>query len=250
MSEPYSAGNQMATGDPDDVIEYRPVNPLAVVGLLIGLASALAFAHPLMWLLPALGTLISAWALRSLATAATEQAGRKAALIGLTLSLLFGAAAVTRLVVFTWQLRVETQQLAKQWFEALRDGNPYLANQFTRPLAGRVGPDDDLLTRYAEPEERHYLSEYVEEPAVRMLLSLGKYAQVRYFANHVTDSLSSQPGVIDIYAVSVRSKGQTTSCFVELLWIRRVEYGTNRWYWQLNKANILSKPPAGLNPPG
>lgn len=250
MSELNSAGNQAATEDRGDVIEYRPVNPLAVVGLLAGLASVLAFAHPLLWLLPALGALISAWALRSMATAASEQVGRKAALIGLTLSLLFGAASVTRLTFFTWQLRVETRQLAQQWFEALRDGNPYRADQFGRSPAGRVEREDDLLARYAEPEERQHLLEYLEEPAVRMLLSLGKYAQVRYFANELTDALSAQPAVVDIYAVSVQRGGQTTSCFVELVWTRNIEYGTNKWYWLLKRSKFLSKPPAGWNPPG
>ncbi|HUY92592.1 MAG TPA: hypothetical protein VMV10_27885 [Pirellulales bacterium] len=249
MSEPNSAGNQVATDERDDLLEYRPVNPLAVIGLIAGLASVLAFAHPLLWLLPVLGVVICLWALRSLATAATEQVGRKAALVGLTLSLLFGAAAVTRLTIFHWQMRVETRQLAKQWFEALRDGNPYLADQFTRSPSARVQPDDDLLARYAEREERHHLSEYLEEPAIRMLLSLGKYAQVRYFANDVTDALAAQPAVIDIYAVSVRHEGQTTSCFVELLWTRNIEYGTNERYWMLKAVKVLPKPPTGWNQP-
>lgn len=250
MSELKSDGNPLSTDEREDLVEYRPINAPAVVGLICGLASILAFVHPLLWLLPALGTVISLWALRSLAIAAPEQLGRKAALIGLTLSLTFGAAAPTQMAIFCWRLRVETQQLAKQWFEALREGNPYLANQFTRTLGGRVKPDDDLLVRYAEPEERHHLSKYVEEPAVRMLLSLGKYAQVRYFANEILDPLDSEPAVIDVYAVSVRHKGQTTSCFVRLTWRWNIEYGTNERCWVLKAAVLLPKPLEGWNPPG
>ena len=41
MSEPNSAGNELATDERDDLLEYRPVNPLAVIGLIAGLVSIL-----------------------------------------------------------------------------------------------------------------------------------------------------------------------------------------------------------------
>jgi len=250
MSELHSAGSEAGADEPDELQEYRPISSLAVVALVAGLLSVLAFVHPLFWFVPVLGAAIGAWALRRLATSAVPQLGRKAALVGLTLSLLFGATALTRFGVFRWQMRVETMQLSKQWFEALRDRNPYQAHQLSLIIGRRFKAEDDLLVRYAEPEHRRALEEYVAEPAERLLLSLGKYAQVRYFANQVTDETNEQPAVIDIYAVSVRHAGQTTSCFVRLHWTRSLEYGTNRWSWHLNSAKILKEPPAGWNPAG
>lgn len=250
MSELNSAGSDLETDEPEELQEYRPISTLAVVGLIAGMFSVLAFVHPTLWCLPALGAAISAWALRRLTTSAVPQLGRRAALVGLTLSLLFGATAVTRFGIFRWQMRVETMQLSKQWFEALRDRDPYRAHQLTRSAARRFKAEDDLVVRYVEPEPRRELEEYVAEAPVRMLLSLGKYAQVRYFANHVTDASAEQPAVIDVYAVSVRQAGQTTSCFVQLYWLRSLEFGTKRWSWHLNSAKILAEPPAGWNSAG
>ena len=248
MSELNSAGNELATDDDQGAPEYRPVNLLAVLGLIAGAASVLAFAHPLLWCLPVLGAALSGLALRQMAVAELQQVGRRAALVGLTLSLVLGAAAVTRLAVFRWQMRVETMQLAKQWFEALRNRDPYLADQLTLPPGARLKPEDDRDARYAEPNERHRLEEDVEDPAERMMLSLGKYAQVRYFTNELTDVLSEHPAVIDIYAISVRHEGKTTSCFVQLIWSRQLEFGSHRWYWDLKKATVLGGPPEGRNP--
>jgi hypothetical protein len=120
----------------------------------------------------------------------------------------------------------------------------------TRNAGSRFKPDDDLVVRYSEPEHRRNLEEYVAEPPVRLLLSLGKYAQVRYFANHTTDATSEQPVVSDIYAVSVRHEGQTTSCFVQLYWTRSLEFGTNHWSWRLSSAKVLTQPPEGWNAAG
>jgi hypothetical protein len=250
MSELNSAGSEVSADEPEELREYRPISSLAVVGLVGGMLSVLAFVHPVFWFVPVLSAAIGAWALRRLATSAVPLLGRRAAVAGLTLALLFGAAALTRFGVFRWQMRVETMQLSKQWFEALRDRNPYQAHQLTLSSGRRIKADDDLLARYAEPGQRRALEEYVAEPAVRLLLSLGKYAQVRYFANHVTDETNEQPAVIDIYAISVRHAGQTTSCFVQLYWRRSLEFSTKRWSWNLNSAKILKEPPAGWNPAG
>lgn len=250
MAELNSAGSEVGADEPGELLEYRPISSLAVVGLVAGMLSVLAFVHTLFWFVPVLGAAVAWRALRRMTTSAVPLLGRRAALAGLTLSLLFGATAVTRFIVFRWQMRVETMQLSKQWFEALRDRNPYRAHQLTLPSGRRVEAEDELLVRYAEPQQRRALEEYVAEPPVRLLLSLGKYAQVRYFANHVTDATSEEPGLIDIYAVSVRHDGQTTSCFVQLYWRRSLDHVTKRWSWNLSNAKILKEPPAGWNSAG
>lgn len=229
--------------------EYRPISTLAVIGLLLALASVLAFVHPLLWLLPLAGAAASGWALVRLSAPDATQIGRKAALVALTLSLMLGAAAPVRWGLFRWQMQAEAQHLAWQWFEALREGNAYRAHQFTIYEAQRAAPDDDLATRYSEPEQRRQIEDYVQDPAVQTLLSLGKYATVRYFENKALQATQEESNVVDIYAVSVREKGQTTSFFVQLVWSRNFDYGVNRWSWRLTSAEFQRAPPAGWNPP-
>lgn len=237
--------------DPDGLDpspEYRPVSSWAVVGLLMGLASVLAFVHPMAWVVPIIGTALSAGALYRLRTAVPPQIGRRAALIGLTLSLLFGTTAVTRCVVFRWQLRAETLQAGKQWFEALREGNPYAAHQFTSE-ARQVKPDDDLVVRYSEPHARKQIEEYIEEPAVRLLLSLGPYARVRYYRTEALIDAPENAGASHTYAVSVVQDGKSTSCFVQLRWARNFDYESKDWQWRLSAAEFMKRPPAGWIPP-
>ncbi|HEV7224242.1 MAG TPA: hypothetical protein VGN42_16155 [Pirellulales bacterium] len=222
--------------------DYRPISTMAVVGLLAGLASVLAFTHPLFWAVPALGALLSGCALHQLAVAVPPRIGRRAALIGLTLSLLCGASAITRQVLFRWQLRAETMQAGKQWFEALREGDPYKAHQFTLGLGKRLEPGDDLVVRYSEPHARKGIEEYVEKPAIRLLLSLGPYAQVRYYETTGLVAVPETAGATHRYAVSVSQDGKITSCFIELHWSRIFDYDHHDWQWKLSSAEVVTRP--------
>jgi hypothetical protein len=245
MSELSATSDHVDSDGFDPSQEYRPVSTLAVVGLLAGLASVLAFAHPLLWAVPALGTLFSACALHQIAVAVPPRVGRKAALIGLALSLLCGTTAVTRQVLFRWQLRAETLQAGKQWFEALREGDPYKAHQFTLGQGKRLEAGEDLVVRYSEPNARKDLEEYLEKPAIRLLLSLGPHAQVRYYEMKRLVAVPDAAGAAYRYAVSVRQDGKTTSCFVDLQWERSFDYVHRDWQWDLSSAEVVRQPPAG-----
>src|SRR5262245_41408506 len=76
---------------------YHPLSGLAVAGLVMALASPLAFLHPVLWLLPMAGAAVSAAALRRITLAWPEQAGRRLALLGLCVGLIVAAAAPARL---------------------------------------------------------------------------------------------------------------------------------------------------------
>ena len=78
-----------------DVARYRPFCGLAIVGLLVGLLSALAILDPLLWFLPVLGVVLSAVALRRVAAADPPLVGRTAAVAGLGLSVAFAVAGPT-----------------------------------------------------------------------------------------------------------------------------------------------------------
>ena len=85
--------------DPQDaeLAAYRAVAGQAVVGLIFGLLAPLALVDPLLWAVPALGVLLSGWALRRIRRSEPALAGRKMALAGLVLSLLFAGRGAHRL---------------------------------------------------------------------------------------------------------------------------------------------------------
>src|SRR5687768_6560069 len=82
--------------------EYRVLSPWAIAGLVLGLASAVAFAHPVLWMVPILGLAASLLALRQISREAPEVSGRKAALWGLSLSVAFGSGAICDRAATRW----------------------------------------------------------------------------------------------------------------------------------------------------
>ncbi len=74
---------------------YRTVSASAIFALVLGLFSAVAFAHPLLWALPLVAAGLAIAALVRIAQQPHELIGRKAALIGLAAAVLFGSAAIS-----------------------------------------------------------------------------------------------------------------------------------------------------------
>jgi len=104
-----------------ETIAYRPVSKVAVAAVVVGLLSSLALMTPLLWILPLLGIALAIVGLADVARLGAEKVGRAAALLGLALSIGFGAQAVTAAVVShtTTQGRVST--VASMWLDALRE---------------------------------------------------------------------------------------------------------------------------------
>jgi hypothetical protein len=62
--------------DPD-LAAYRPVSGWGIAALVVGLASAAALAHPLLWCVPLLGLGLSIVALRRIERSQVKVLGRK-----------------------------------------------------------------------------------------------------------------------------------------------------------------------------
>ncbi len=115
----------MATTDPTlgfnelegaELPEYRPLCVPALVGCVWGAFSFLALLHPVMWFWPLLGAGINIFALVVLAQS-DRMIGRRAAIWGLFLSLLFGVAAPLRTGVYQWLEQREARQAGREWFQ-------------------------------------------------------------------------------------------------------------------------------------
>src|SRR4051794_17907081 len=73
-------------------LDYVAVSPLAVVTVLIGVASLLSFFGALFLVVPATGLLVGVLALRQIADSNGTQTGRPMAWAGLTLCVALGGA--------------------------------------------------------------------------------------------------------------------------------------------------------------
>ena len=222
--------------DPQDeeVTQYQAVSGLAVSGLIAGLLAPAALVHPLLWIAPLVGILLCALALNRIRRETPVLVGRKLALVGLTLSMLCGAAAPSEWLTHQWIIDVEARRFARIWFEFLRADEPMKAMQLEDHGSLRRPLDDSLAKAYPPGSEaRQALLMWVRQPEIRALLALRDRAQVRYYDTEGRARASTKDFVKQVYAVTYYEGGQKKSFFVRLSLERDIAADDGRAYWQV-----------------
>lgn len=228
----------------DEIAEYRALSGSAVGGLGLGLLSATALVHPLMWLVPLAGVGLSTLALRRIAEADPALVGRKAALAGLVLSVLFGVAGMADWAAYQALARREGRQFAEHWFELLARQDPQKAFQLTLSPRYRQPLDEGLAAFYREgPRWHRELLDYVERPLVRTLLALGDRAVVRYWGTDGQQSDGERDVLSQIFAVTFDDpdEGRKKTFFVALT-LHRVKTDDGRAFWRVYDTATDFKP--------
>jgi len=231
-----------------EVAQYRPVSKLAVAGLIVGLLAPLAVIEPVLYFIPLLGVLLGAMALGRIARSGQPLLGRKAALVGLVLSVGLAAAAPGHWLTYRWLLRREARQFAEAWFDLLGQGQPQKAFQLTRSPDYRQPLDDSLWDYYKENPQQHqalwnYVGNHERRPGddapqlVRTLLALGPAAEVRYFATQGQGRVGGTDTVYQVYAVTYQEGGQPKTFFVGMELRRVLVKPTGRASWQITRAD-------------
>lgn len=246
MSRRESADPSSAVIDADPGLSYREISGRAVAGLLSGAVSAAAMTSELFWFLPPLAVAVNIAALREIRRRGRPMIGRRAALAGLALALIFGLSAPLQGPIHRWGLRGEAIEVARQWFVALRENKPLAAHQLALPQWTRMPADESLVGRYAAEKGRRALQQYVAQPAVGLLLRLGKHARLRYFGNVSLSSDDEQETVVDLYAITVEQDDRRTSFFVKLRLTRRLDLLRRVWGWQVSTAEFVASAPEPL----
>ena len=228
-----------------EIARYRAVSGLGVAGLFFGLLSPVAMIAPLLWIVPLWGIFLCGLALWQISQNAPALTGRKAALLGLIFSLLFGAAAPTSWLSYRWVIRREARRFAGQWFEFLRDDQPHKAYQLTLHPKSRQPLDDKTLKGFYRQGSRgrEELDNYASQRLIRTLRALGKKAQVRYYQTDDQGHAGERDVVYQTYAVTYedRQAGKKKTFFVSLK-MDRLKVNTGQAEWQLSGAEGGFKP--------
>ncbi len=218
-----------------------------MAGLIAGLFSATALIHPLLWLVAWLAIVVNALALRRIAALRPMLIGRKAALVGLASSLIFGISGPVQYLVHRRALRSEAMEIAQEWLTDLRENRPEMAHQMAQfPQTAMARAKSPLPDYESGKVPLDPLRKFVREPPVDLLLKLGKRARIRWYANEDVWADRGSEGVRDIYAVTVGDGPQATSFFIRLGTTRLRDLATGEWQWQVSKHEFVSGPPAGL----
>jgi hypothetical protein len=244
MSETGPAQPRLTDPLDAQLAQYQGLSAAAVVGLILGLLAPLAVMDPVLWAVPLLGILVNGWALWRIAGRSPMLVGRRAALAGLILSTLLAAAAITDWLAHRCLLRREARQFAGQWFDLLAQGQPQKAYQLVLSPKYRRPFDDKLWDFYRESTHwRAELENYVSQPLVRTLLTLGQKARLRYYQTTAQWPEEGRDHVAQVYAVSYQQAGRKETFFV-LLELQRVQFANGRANWRLLHAE------GGIRPAG
>jgi hypothetical protein len=220
-----------------DANEYRSVSGSAVLGLFFGLAGAAALLSPLLWFLPIAGVVFSVIGLRRIAAAGPALIGRKPAMAGLVLSLLFAAASPADWFLYRRMIEHEGCRFAGYWFDYLREGEPHKAYELTVAPDSRLPLDDKTAEVFtAGSKDRDELEKYVENPVVHTLLTLGDRAQFRYYGTEKGWTEPDSEYLEQIFAVTYDADREPVSFFVRVRLQRVVPPKSRRAYWRV--ANV------------
>ncbi|MCA9103143.1 MAG: hypothetical protein KDA63_18430 [Planctomycetales bacterium] len=214
----HSAGDTRWGGDEAVEVEsYRTYCVTAFCGLGLGLLSLVAFAYPLMWILPLAAGIVSALALRKIAADPDRLIGRRAALVGLAVSVLIGIGAPTRVLAHRWATHWQTRRFAEEWFQHLADGNPHFALEMTRDIRKRRALSDDLWRQYRDnAADAEALRQYIRQPVVAALLALGDSANVRFYQTRKFTPIDVGDAVDEVFAVTYEDRGKPKTFFVSV----------------------------------
>ena len=167
MEEPASEGEQI----------YRTLSPLAIVGLVLGLASPVAFIAPVLLAVPVAALLISLLALSKIAANAEVLTGRSIAQAGIVLASICAAAVVTKGMVAERLLTTQAEPTARRWIELVVDGQVDASYQLTltpaRRAAGATPADDPEGPPRKDPREG-----YDTQPVIERLAALGEIKSI------------------------------------------------------------------------
>lgn len=191
MTEAESHEVLLHGSDDDQLARYSAVSPLAVVALVLGLASAVALSGPILWFVPVTAAAASLAAMRRIAGHESGLIGHKAAIVGLMLAVFFGTWAPVQYFSRRIVLAGQARQAAEGWLDLVKNGHFLEAHQLMLPVGDRAAADSDL-------EEF-----YEDQPAARSLL-------VGFKAKPVIERLSQEPDATTrlLQTVEVSQEGE------------------------------------------
>jgi hypothetical protein len=232
-------------GHEAELEQYRSISLAAIAALVLGLLSPLSVYHPVLWAIPLSGIAVSLVALAQIRAAEDQLTGRKAALVGFALCLLFGAAGPARFFSRAYFVRREARQLTDEWMSYLRSNEPagkYKAHQLLYDPGTRAPLDDSLPAFYGRnPEQARSLSGYEMEDPVRALLSLSPQAVVTRMGTLEHSSDGPRDLVIEQFHVS-DPQGPNKDFYVQVS-ANRTQFAASRpGQWSIGKATKTLTP--------
>jgi hypothetical protein len=167
-------------GGSNDDVPIGDISALALVSLVLGMASPLSLVAPLLWAIPLVGAALAIMTIRRIASSDGALVGRLAAVIGLALCVGSLAAAASRSIVTEQVLSRQAREFATEWLGVLQSGDTQTAFGYTAAsMRGPAPPPPPGAPAEPEPK-RDPLADFRDHPLVRYMTSVGKDAEVKF----------------------------------------------------------------------
>ncbi|TWT96965.1 hypothetical protein Pla108_27420 [Botrimarina colliarenosi] len=135
----------------DEAVAYRPVSALAVVGLVLGLASLLSLVTPWLAFLPLAAVAISWAAAHQVQRDPEAQSGLGLAIAGMALSLVVLGALLVQRPVAKWLHQKSAVAVTDRFVELLAENDLVGALELTKPFPDRR-PSPELAKVFYESD--------------------------------------------------------------------------------------------------
>lgn len=159
----------------DEVVAYRPVSTLAVLGAVLALVSALALVSPWFVWLPLIAAVTCFAGARAVVADPESKTGLGIAKAGLVISLLLGGAVFARTQAQQYWHASSARPVAERFLECLAEGDTVSAYELTLPLADRRPSEEHAAIYYeADADAAKRLADFASSSAVSQMLELEK----------------------------------------------------------------------------
>ncbi|MFM7843664.1 MAG: hypothetical protein ACKPEY_05465 [Planctomycetota bacterium] len=237
--------------------ERLPVHRVALGSFLIGSLSWLAAFHPALWLVPAIGIVLSLAAWRAVSGGALSGGeaerrfrGRRLALVGLALSVFFLAYAPVRQVSRQQRLYAEAERVSREWLTLVCQGQLREAHQLRLRYDLRTPGDQPLDEFYKKPEQQQDLQKFRQDEVVKQLWGTGEIVlkpsdstapppKITLFANRsATTTVDGDDWIVQIFDVELSADSTSRKVPVHLETLRLPMNLTSEGIWMVREAII------------
>jgi len=219
----------------EDMAQYRSISALAVLTLILGIASGLALFHVMLWVLPFLAIVIGVGTLYHIHRSGESLTGRSLATTGILLGCLFGAWAISQYVATAQLVEQEAREITEAWMTLVKAGNANRLHQQNLIATDRI-PDDAKVADYYKnnSDAKKNLDKFVSTEPLKTALKLGESLKWSYSAKilqaidrgnryvsvpiHVSGTNAGQPWESDSILSIQRSRSEKGSEWRVVAW--------------------------------
>ena len=213
---------------------YRPLSALALVAVGLAVLSLISLLDEFFGFLALLSMVVAGAALRRIHASDPPMLGRRLAQFALAVSLISAVGGVTNSYAYRLFLDQEARQIGETWFDWQLNGHTELA----LTLLGVKLDEPDTSSQAArtpgavDPKVQ-IVEQYLNRPEVKLLLDVGRSAQVRYYDTETVERKNDMETVQQNYAVTYDKEGAKTVYYIQLTLARLIPTGTNVATWRV-----------------